>query len=138
MRKIFLVFLVFGVVLTMVACGSFGRDPARSTLGISNPGVCSPGIVLPANPIPTPVQNADLSVAPLSPSIAVDSTVQFVATAKAGGAEVHWASSSPNVATIDGRGLATGLSAGTTQITATAGGITSTPVALTLSDFRHL
>jgi hypothetical protein len=138
MRKLLLVFLVSGVVLTMVACGSFGRNPASSTLSVSNPGAGSPGIVLPANPIPTPIQNADLSVAPLSPSIAVDSTVQFVATAKASGAEVHWASSSPSVATIDSRGLATGLSAGTTQITATAGGITSTPVVLTLCDFRHL
>ena len=70
------------------------RDAASSTLSINNPGVGSPGIVLPATPSPsTPIRNADLSVAPLSSSIAVDSTVQFVATAKVSGAEIHWSRS---------------------------------------------
>jgi uncharacterized protein YjdB len=50
----------------------------------------------------------------------------------------HWTSSNPSVATIDDQGLATGMGAGTTEITATLAGKSSAPVVLTLCDFRHL
>jgi uncharacterized protein YjdB len=48
-------------------------------------------------------------------------------------AAVAWASSATNVATIDSNGVATGVSAGTTQITATSNGITSNAVTLTVT-----
>ncbi len=46
-----------------------------------------------------------------------------------------WASSAPEVATVDAEGIATGQTEGTTAITATIGGVTSDPVTLTVSGF---
>ena len=71
----------------------------------------------------------DLDVAPTSPSIAVGGTVQFTATAHFSDGttadvtvNANWSSSVPNVGTIASLGtqvgLATGVSAGTTTITA--------------------
>jgi hypothetical protein len=153
MRRV--LFLVFGFVLflTLSACGSGsgsrigGSDSSLGASG-SSPGgngssiesiggiggdrsdSSSPG---------TPSQTADITVSPLSPSIAVGATMQFTATTKdPSGVAVHWASSAPNVATINDSGVAIGMAAGTTQITATAGEMTSPPVVLTSCDFRHL
>jgi len=73
-------------------------------------------------------------------SIAVSGTEQVTATAKDSGGNVisgvafSWASSNPNVATINaGSGLTMGLHPGTTQITASANGVTSAPVMLTVT-----
>jgi hypothetical protein len=44
-----------------------------------------------------------------------------------------WASSTPNVASIDGNGLALGRSNGSTQITASASGVTSAAATLTVT-----
>jgi uncharacterized protein YjdB len=64
--------------------------------------------------------------------------MQFTAKAKdSKGEKFQWSSSEPSVATIDSNGVATGMGAGTTQITATADGKTSHPVVLTLCDYRH-
>jgi hypothetical protein len=43
-----------------------------------------------------------------------------------------WSVSDESVASIDGAGIATGLAVGTTEVTATASGITSDPVVLTV------
>jgi hypothetical protein len=76
---------------------------------------------------------------PLS-SIAVSGTEQITATVKDGGgniisgATISWASSTPSVASINsGSGTVMGLLPGTTQITASANGITSAPVTLTVT-----
>jgi hypothetical protein len=75
-------------------------------------------------------------VTPTSPSIAVKATQQFTATAKdkngnvITGLSFTWASSVKAVATIGTSGLATGVAAGTTQITAASGGKTSPAVPL--------
>lgn len=92
-----------------------------------------------SKPSGTPSQAADITVSSSSPSMAVDGKMQFTATIKDGsGGKFQWVSSTPSVATIDNNGLATGTGAGTTQITATTGGNTSSPVVLTLCDYRHL
>jgi uncharacterized protein YjdB len=71
--------------------------------------------------------------------MAVDGKMQFTATSKdVSGEKFQWVSSTPSVATIDKNGLATGTGAGTTQITATTDGKSSSPVVLTLCDYRHL
>jgi hypothetical protein len=77
--------------------------------------------------------------APLS-SIAVSASEQITATAKDGsgntisGVSFTWTSSAPNVAAINsGTGSATGLPPGTTQITASANGVTSAPVPLNVT-----
>jgi hypothetical protein len=82
---------------------------------------------------------ATITVAPTSPSIAANATQQFTATAKDSGGNTitgltfTWASSATGVATISSSGLATGVSAGSTQITAAAGGITSANDTLTVT-----
>lgn len=65
-----------------------------------------------------------LSVSPTTDSVEVGSTSTITATVTAtGGLTVlpRWASSNPEVATVDQSGVVTGISAGTAVITATAG-----------------
>jgi len=80
-----------------------------------------------------------IAVTPASASIDVDETYQFTATATYSGgstadvtAEADWASSDEDVATVDA-GLATGVDAGTAEITATLAGVTSGPATLTVT-----
>jgi uncharacterized protein YjdB len=144
-KKIFLLFFVFLLLLTVSACGSgsYGNNSNGTTdLGVRQSGINSIGGIggddAASKTASTPTQPADITVLPLRPSMAVDATMQFTAEAKdANGEKFQWSSSAPSVATIDSNGVATGMGAGTTQITATAGGKTSPPVVLTLCDYRH-
>jgi hypothetical protein len=93
-----------------------------------------------SNPAPSVPQVASIAVTPASPSIAAGGTQQFAATAKdssgnaISGVSYTWASSVTNIATINsGSGLATGVAAGTTQITASAEGVTSPADTLTVT-----
>ncbi|MGN6593688.1 MAG: Ig-like domain-containing protein, partial [Terriglobales bacterium] len=87
----------------------------------------------------TPPPVASITVAPASASIQVGQTQQYTATAKdAGGNTLSgvtftWASSATGVATISSAGLASAVAAGSTQITAAGGGVTSSPAALTVT-----
>jgi uncharacterized protein YjdB len=71
---------------------------------------------------------ASVVVAPSAANILVGATVQLTATAQdaAGGVlagrAITWSSSNPSVATVSSSGLATGLAAGTTTISATSEG----------------
>lgn len=66
-------------------------------------------------------------------------TAQFTAVARDGagapvaGATIAWTSTSTAVATVNGSGLATAVGNGTTQITASSGGIPSTGVTVTVA-----
>ncbi|MGD0859828.1 MAG: Ig-like domain-containing protein [Terracidiphilus sp.] len=98
-------------------------------------GVTSPGDTLTVTPV-----IATIAVTPSSPTITANATEQFTATAKdssgntIGGVTFTWASSAAGVATINSAtGLATGVSAGTAQITAAAQGVTSAPDTLTVT-----
>jgi hypothetical protein len=97
------------------------------------------GVISSADTLTVTDPVATISVSPSSPSIAVNVTQQFTATAKDSGGNTlsgitfTWASSATGVATIDSSGLATGLSAGTTQITASASGVTSSNDTLTVT-----
>src|ERR1700693_1525050 len=80
---------------------------------------------------------ASVTVTPPSPSIAMNTTQQFTATAKdsrgntMSGVTFAWTSSAPTVATINSStGIATGVSAGSTQVTASASGVSSSADAL--------
>jgi uncharacterized protein YjdB len=144
-RKIFLLSFIFLLLLTVSACGSgsFGNNSNGSTdFGASKSGINSIGGIggddAASKTASTPAQPADVTVLPLRPSMAVDATMQFTAKARDANEEkFRWSSSAPSVATIDNNGVATGMGAGTTQITATAAGKTSPPVVLTLCDYRH-
>ncbi len=81
-----------------------------------------------------------ISISAVQPSIAVSGTDQFTATAEDRGGNVitglvfSWHSTSPGTATVNlTSGVATGLFPGSTQITASANGVTSDPVTLTVS-----
>lgn len=76
-----------------------------------------------------------LQVSPTSPSLNVGQTMQFTATGTVGHGshpsttqdvtdQVTWTSSSAAVATISSAGVATGIAAGSTTITATMTGFT--------------
>jgi uncharacterized protein YjdB len=89
-------------------------------------------------------QPTSISVTPENPIILVETTQQFTATGKFSVAPtddittfVAWRSSDTAVATVDSNGLARGLAAGTTIITATfgdvSGGTTLTVTTATLS-----
>jgi uncharacterized protein YjdB len=81
-----------------------------------------------------------ITVQPTSPSVTAGSTQQFTATGTVQGGGtmdvtnfVTWRSSNTQVATIDSSGLATTITAGTTQITASSGTVTSPAVTLTVN-----
>jgi hypothetical protein len=81
---------------------------------------------------------SSIAVTPASPaSLAVGSTQQFTATGTysddstaAITSNVTWASSNTTIATISSAGLATGVAAGNTNITASLSGVTSPAVTL--------
>jgi len=81
-----------------------------------------------------------LEVAPSSGTVQTGKTFQFSVIARNGAGQViatpavTWASSSQGIATINGSGTATGVARGTTSITASARGVTSSPALLTVGD----
>ena len=84
-----------------------------------------------------------ISVAPSSPNVVVQGTAQFKATgmfsdgtSKDVTSTVIWSSSSSTVASVSSSGLATGLKAGATTITATSGSLTgNTNLSVTVPQF---
>lgn len=82
---------------------------------------------------------ASIVVSPASASIAVGATQLFTAVAKdtngntLNGVSFAWQSSNPGVANINSSGLATGTTAGTTQITAKVGSVTSNTATLSVT-----
>ena len=118
MRKL-LLSLLLGGMCALVGCG-----------GSSSSGGTTPPT--------TPTLNA-ITVTPASPSIGIGATQQFTATGSYSDgstknltSSANWLSSSAATATINTSGLATGMAAGTTTITATSGTITGNTV-LTVS-----
>jgi hypothetical protein len=79
---------------------------------------------------------ATVNVVPTASSISVNQQQAYTANAldkdgnAVSGVTFTWTSSAPDVATIDSSGIATGKSGGTTQITATAENVTSSPASL--------
>jgi Bacterial Ig-like domain (group 2) len=86
----------------------------------------------------SPVSLQSIAVTPANSGVTVGSTAQFTATGTFSDATTAaipsavWTSSKPNVATINSAGIANGVAAGTTTITATVNGI-SNSTTLTVS-----
>jgi uncharacterized protein YjdB len=109
----------------VVITASFGGKNATAALTVTAASVSS------------------IAVTPLTPSIAISGTQQFTATATysdtttanvTAASGVVWTSSDPTKATIvSNTGLATGVAAGTTDITAAFGGQTSPADTLTVT-----
>ncbi|MEK6689215.1 MAG: Ig-like domain-containing protein, partial [Gemmatimonadota bacterium] len=99
-------------------------------------------ITVTAPPVQTPVLTS-ISITPSAASISSSGTQQFTATAKdqfgatMSGITLNWGSSNASAATISAAGLATGKNTGTTaltsNITASASGVTSNAALLTVN-----
>ena len=84
---------------------------------------------------PKPVTG--VTVAPTTASLKVGAEQQLTATVTPSDADnktVTWKSSNPSVATVDGSGKVKAVAAGTANITATAGGVTSAPCVVTVTN----
>jgi uncharacterized protein YjdB len=112
-----------------------GTTQIKATLGT----VSSPNDPLTVTPVAVTLKS--IAVTPIAPSISVGSSEQFTATGtysdnstKNITTSVNWASSNTGFATIDAStGLAKGVAAGTTQVTATLGNVVSTNETLTVT-----
>jgi peptidoglycan/xylan/chitin deacetylase (PgdA/CDA1 family)/uncharacterized protein YjdB len=119
-----------GNVATGVAPGTVHITASAS--GISS-GPASLTVLLP------PPVLTSLVVTPAAPSIFTGATQQLTAMGYdqrgnlMSGLAISWASANKNVATVDGAGLARGLSVGSSQISATAQGVSSNAVILTVN-----
>ena len=89
--------------------------------------------------LPPPPVLTTIAVTPAAPSILTGGTQHFSAVGydQSGnlmsGVSFAWSSANQSVATVDNTGLATGLSVGTAQITASAQGVSSNAVTLTVN-----
>ena len=103
--------------------------PGSSVITASLGSLSSPAVTLTV----TPAALLSIAISPSNPFLAVGTTEQLTATgvytdgSRDLTGSVTWTSSEPSVATIDGMGLASGLALGSSVITASLGGITSSP-----------
>ncbi|MEE8361692.1 MAG: Ig-like domain-containing protein, partial [Gemmatimonadales bacterium] len=137
----------------IVASGS-GSSPINVSFATTGPGTYAfvienttrrrtdytLSVTYPVGAPPPPPTLTAISVAPLNASIEEGQTQQFSATGTFSDgstanltASSAWSSSAPAVATIDASGLALGALAGTTDITASQGGVTSNTATLTVT-----
>jgi trimeric autotransporter adhesin len=129
-----------------------GESAGQANISATLDGINSPPVVLPvkvsaATPSTTTPGPALVSIAITQPStlsinliLAGTKTQQFQATGTYSDGStkiittlVTWASSASNIASITSAGLATGIAAGTTLITASMPGITSKPVTVNVT-----
>ncbi|HUQ32902.1 MAG TPA: Calx-beta domain-containing protein [Pyrinomonadaceae bacterium] len=125
------------------ASGQCGAFRLHTTVPTSEPRVFSPGTRVDGTPFQTsPISRIDVS--PPNASISVGAHQQFTATAYGPNNEVYtgviftWQSSNTSVATIDQNGFATGVSAGMTEIRASARGAQSAPATLTVVEVQRV
>jgi hypothetical protein len=89
--------------------------------------------------LPPPPVLTTIAVTPAAPSIFTGGTQQLTAVGydqsgnPMSGIAFAWSSANQNVATVDGTGLAHGVSAGTSQISASAQGVNSNAITLTVN-----
>jgi sugar lactone lactonase YvrE len=121
--------------LPIVTDGGTGTDGGSG--GGGGGMTCGPGThvegnqCLPGDPID------QIEVSPASATTRVGGRATFTATAKyrgnaVAGVAFSWATASGATATIDSRGEATGVAVGSTEVRASARGVTSTPASLTV------
>ncbi|MEJ7576156.1 MAG: Ig-like domain-containing protein [Pyrinomonadaceae bacterium] len=126
-----------GVAVATVTARAVGTAQLRATATFNSTSVTSD----PATVTVTAARRVTrIEVSPSAATINVGGAQQFTARAfdqnnqELTGVAFTFASSAPSVATIDNNGLARGVSAGTTAITASANGVTSSPATLTVNE----
>jgi len=107
--------LLLAFSLALAGCGGSSSAPSDTTVTVSK-----------------------ITLTPATANVNVGSTQQFYASAVDSNNNslavlISWTSSSSSVASVNSSGIATGLSVGTTQITAAAGGVTSNTATLTVA-----
>ncbi len=117
-------------VATVTAGVATGMSTGVTNLTASQGGVTSSPALLRV----TPPVLVSITLTPRGEILQVGGTLQFTAIGRrSDGSTVDvtsvatWVSDAPQVATVDASGLATGMSAGTARITASTGGVTSSP-----------
>jgi uncharacterized protein YjdB len=115
----------------LVNSTAVGTSSMTATLG----GRSSSPVILTV----TPATLVSIAVTPASPSVGVGATQQLTATGTYSDlstqditSTVDWSSDNLSAATISGTGLVTGVAAGSGQISATAGSISSQPTAVSV------
>ena len=122
-------------VATISASGlATGVSAGSTTITASVDGESGTTTLTVTEPPPPPPAVDRVTVSPSSPSIEKDGTQQFTASAYdsdnqiISGKTFNWSSSNASVATISASGLATGVSAGSTTITASVDGKSGTAI----------
>ncbi|HEX8710071.1 MAG TPA: Calx-beta domain-containing protein, partial [Pyrinomonadaceae bacterium] len=119
-----------------------GQFAPHSTAPGSGGRLFSPGTRIDGSPFITQ-SISRIEITPTEATINVGAQQQFTARAYDANGQLltgvlfQWQSSNPAVATVDQNGLATGVSAGTTQIRASARGVQSGPALLTVRDVER-
>ncbi len=127
-----------GATITAGGLATAGATPGTSTIMATSGSISGTTTLTITNSL------VSIAVTPATASIAATTTQQFVATGTYADnstslitSTVTWASSNPTVATVSNspgtQGLASGLTPGTSSITATLGSITSPPATLTVT-----
>ena len=114
--------------------------PVLTLLAIAGWAVaCGDGAMEPSPPLLEPPRATTVAVTPATAELtALGATVRFSAEVRdqngqvMAGAAVTWSSGDGSVATVDASGLATAVSNGTAPITAAAGSVTGTAVAVVM------
>jgi uncharacterized protein YjdB len=128
-------------VATIFANGSAtGQGSGTTNITATLSGVTSPSVKLTVKAV-----SSIMIVPAVSHNLDVGATQQFSAIGNYSDGssadispQVMWASSNPQVATIYANGLATAVSAGTANITATLGGVTSPATALAVQPLSSI
>lgn len=106
-------------LLVATACGGGGGDGGTAPPVVASVVIDAP---LAARSFQTLTRTAQYA------AVARDASAATIA-----GAAIAWNSSVPAVATVSGTGLVTAVGNGTTQLTASSAGVTSTPVTITVT-----
>ena len=114
--------------------------PVLALLAIAGWAIaCGDGAMGPSSPPPDPSRATTVAVTPATAQLtALGATVRFSAEVRdqngqvMAGAAVTWSSAADLVATVDASGLATAVGNGTAPITAAAGSVTGTAVAVVM------
>ena len=125
-------------VLAVDAAGTVSAlAPGEATLVASVDGEAWVWVRFYVAPAPPPL--VAIVIAPSPAAVAPGATLQLTATGTYGDAttrdltaQATWSSSAPGVATVSAAGLATGVTAGQTAVTASLGGLVSPAVTLTV------
>ena len=121
-------------VATIDNGGNVSAVAAGATRVVATSGKAADSVPVTVTP------DLQLGVEPNAAAVRVGGTHRFGVTARnslgqsVAAPAVTWASSSPQVATVSTSGVATGVARGTTSITASGGGVTSTPATLTVTE----